>query len=80
MNEYQITNTRTGAKTWVVAMTTEEAIRSHETARRAASGEACLSPASKIGHDNGDGANIVNAWIGDSAIRGAITSVVRSAT
>ena len=73
--EYLITNTMTGAKTWVSAYNMGDALRGHEQDRRTASGEVALSPTSKIGHDNGD--NTAHSWLGDSAIRGTWSAVRR---
>ncbi len=73
--EFLVTNTKTGAKTWVAAHNLGDALRGHEQDRRAASGEVALSPTSKIGHDNGD--NTAHSWLGDSVIRGTWSAVSR---
>jgi hypothetical protein len=75
MTQYLITNARTLAETWTAATTGAQALVAHETARRAADGDAPLPRNCRVSH-HGDG-GIVSMSIGDSFIRGRVENVVR---
>jgi hypothetical protein len=73
--EYRITNARTLAETWTPAATCAQALVAHETARRAADGDALLPRNCRVSH-GGDG-GIIDMSIGDSFIRGRVENVIR---
>lgn len=75
--EFLITNTRDGFTRWVAAPNWRDALRYHEEARRSDNGEVRLSLGSKVGVDTGRGAAVIDAWLGDSAIRGPWSAVSR---
>ena len=83
MKYYLITDLMTGAATWTPGETLAEALVAHENARRAGGADPMgrelppLAPGVQCWHDH-DGP-VLRAGIGESAIRGLNSRVVREA-